>query len=144
MQAHRFLERRRVSPRGRRVEAAPRLNLKVQFVRNDQDSKGTSRTVGGSRAASHCSLRWTPHCLFVPSVDRFHILLLKWMINLERTRGDCGNETKAVMAGLMSFKPSFYDELKRQLSSSDVKLQISSLRPEEAQWNATESQNSCL
>lgn len=66
------------------------------------------------------------------------------MINLERTRGDCGNETKAVMAGLMSFKPSFYDELKRQLSSSDVKLQISSLRPEEAQWNATESQNSCL
>lgn len=75
-------------------------------------TKGTSRTVGGSRAASHCSLHWAPCCLFVPPVDRFHILLLKWMINLDRTRGDCGNETEAVMAGLMSFKPSFYDELK--------------------------------
>lgn len=106
--------------------------------------KGYLQNCRGQQSRPHCSLRWTPHCLFVPSVDRFHILLLKWMINLERTRGDCGNETKAVMAGLMSFKPSFYDELKRQLSSSDAKLQISSLRPEEAQWNATESQNSCL
>ena len=67
--------------------------------------KGNLQNCRGQQ--NRLSLRWTPYCLFVLPVDRFHIFILNWMINLHRSRGDCGNETKAVMAGLMSFKSSF-------------------------------------